>query len=155
KAGGSLYLNVQGELREDLPANTTFRVHFGIIAAGTDADVQLRPAVTEDNAAGLPGVLVTVPNETGFQDLTTHAPGYRGFSNIFRPDPKPMGIKTPMPTPPRSYGDEPDPSDIPSTYDFEVYDNSGNLTNPGNLTGLPGLEAGGNIIVAATKPLPA
>jgi hypothetical protein len=134
-ASGNDRLDLQGHIRDNSfdPTKNTWVVPINSITAGGNDDIQLQAAQQDSKVGTVGGVNVAI----NFNE-DSHNP----FFNFYTPDTgspggQDLGVYAQNSTP------------IASTYDFEGRDSSGNLN------GLPGLEAGGNILVAAAHPLPA
>ena len=135
KAGLSANLDIQGHLRQDLPAGQTFQMTLNIIEAGTDANVTMRASVIDDQTITENGIAVDVPSEQGFGNETVAA-SYHSFFTFFRPDNgEPPGI-TNVRLPSRVFSVDPAGGPIDSTYKYGL------------------VEAGGNIILDAYDPTP-
>ena len=157
EAGTSLYLDVQGRLRQDLPAGAEFQVNLDFVGAGADANVVMRGAVVENANVGNDGVLVKVPSEALFVNFVA-------FRSFFRPDDgQPAGIVDPAP-PRRAFGVDPAAPRIDSTFDFGLIQAGSHIritaldstapdgdTRVINVRGVSDIRAGGEFIDILTN----
>jgi hypothetical protein len=136
-AGNDIALDVLGRQRGLTDAYT---VTIDAVDAGGDVDILLRESIRQSTVGTKGGVIVKHPSDANGDSTTLPVDERNPFFNFFTPN---TGSPGTLSAGAYATGD----TRIDSTYDFRALDTGGNPI-------LPGVVAGGNIIIAAADSSP-